>query len=139
LTWHSHTRNISNFRNTIRNILVNLCPAHSEWRAIWHLIYVNKMAQRPKRTLCQPIRFAEEYSDYIPRPLSKMLQKVCKGNLYEIEVQEVDRDRNLVQGIQQEIWWVETLRWRVGIFPFYKTRDYASTVRGVTEWMSRVV
>ena len=61
------------------------------------------MAQRPKRTLCQPIRFAEEYSDYIPRPLSKMLQKVCKGNLYEIEVQEVDRDRNLVQGIQQEI------------------------------------
>ena len=46
----------------------------------------------------QPIRFAEVYSDYNPGPSSKCSKKSANdNNLYETEVREVDRDRNLVR------------------------------------------
>ena len=52
------------------------------------------MAERPKQTLRQPIRFAKEYCI----PSSKPCKKPTKDNsLYEIEVKEVDRYRNLVR------------------------------------------
>ena len=51
----------------------------------------DEMAERPKRTLRQPIRFAEEYCV----PSSKRCKKpTTDNNLYEIEV---NRDRNLVR------------------------------------------
>ena len=57
-------------------------------------ISVNKMAQRPKRTLRQPIRFDDEYS----APLPKQSKEPTKdNNLYEIELKEVDQERNLVR------------------------------------------
>ena len=51
----------------------------------------DEMAERPKRTLRQPIRFAEEHCV----PSSKRCEKpTTDNNLYEIEV---NRDRNLVR------------------------------------------
>ena len=51
----------------------------------------DEMAERPKRTLRQPLRFAEEYCV----PSSKRCKKpTTDNNLYEIEV---NRDRNLVR------------------------------------------
>ena len=52
------------------------------------------MEERPKRTLCQPIHFTKETCI----PNSKPCKIPTKDNsLYEIEVKEVDRDRNLVR------------------------------------------
>ena len=52
------------------------------------------MAERPKRILRQPKRFVDEYCI----PFSKRRKKPVKDNkLYEIELKEVDRERNLVR------------------------------------------
>ena len=67
----------------------------------------DELAERPKRTLSQPIRFAEEY--YVPS--SKRCKKpTTNNNLYEIEV---NRDRNLVhiqyKGYSEKFQWKSIL------------------------------
>lgn len=52
------------------------------------------MATRPKRTLRQPDRFAEEYCVSSSKQHKKMKKD---NNLYEIEVKEVDQERKLVR------------------------------------------
>ena len=79
------------------------------------------MADRPKRTLCQPKRLVEEYCI----PSSKRREKPVKdNNLYEIEVKEVDRERNLVR-IHYKDYSVKFDEWRPygsddGYFPFIR-------------------
>ena len=79
------------------------------------------MAGRPKRTLCQPKRLVEEYCI----SSSKRRKKPVKdNNLYEIEVKEVDRERNLVR-IHYKDYSVKFDEWRPygsddGYFPFIR-------------------
>lgn len=52
------------------------------------------MADRPKRTLQQPKRFA--YESYVTSPKHRKISKK-DNNLYDIEIKEVDREKNLVR------------------------------------------
>ena len=58
------------------------------------LIIPDKIAERPRQTLCQPKRLVGKHCI----PSSKRRKKAVKDdNLYEIEIKEVDRERNLVR------------------------------------------
>lgn len=53
------------------------------------------MASRPKRTLCKPIRFADEFAIHNGKGSIKRPKK--DNNLYEVEIKEVDREKKCVR------------------------------------------